>query len=129
MPSTSSWNTPQYNPGDGNVLTYRIRAQGPIFQGGGARVKLALRRALKRTLEHGKRIVKVRTPVRTGLLQRGWRYRTEERAIYNEVPYSIFVEYGTRRMEARAMASNSLAEIEEFYVDAISEEIKRSLGG
>ena len=56
--------------------------------------------------------VKARTPVITGRLQRGWGFeeKAKDISIYNVVDYASFVEYGTDRMEPRAMMRTTLLE-------------------
>lgn len=56
--------------------------------------------------------VKAKTPVRTGHLQNSWGF-TEKRddlEIYNTAEYAEYVEYGTERMEPRAMLRATLLE-------------------
>lgn len=55
------------------------------------------------------------TPVgETGDLRRGWRIAVEgdgRRIVFNEVPYVLYVEFGTRYQRAAAMAGRGLAEM------------------
>lgn len=69
--------------------------------------------------------VKQRTPVITGTLQRGWTMsKTEtEVEISNDVAYASYVEYGTPKMEPRAMLRTTLIEAEQ-----IAEVAKRRAG-
>jgi hypothetical protein len=78
-----------------------------------------LKRATKDTLEGGKKLIQKETPVDTGLLKKSWHYRTAQRMIYNEVPYSVWVEGGTRKMAARRMAGNSIPAIAQLYEERI----------
>jgi hypothetical protein len=121
------WNQPRYNRQGNNALTYRVgvKLEGPLWKDDA--IKKPLNKAIKRTLEYGKGVIKERTPVKTGLLKSQWFYRTEQRAIFNEVPYSIFVEYGTRFMFARMMAQNSIPDIQGYFEQAIAEELQRAL--
>lgn len=60
--------------------------------------------------------VKARTPVITGTLRDGWEYELSQKdvAVRNRVPYASFVEYGTEKMEPRAMLRTTAAEGEEI---------------
>lgn len=54
-----------------------------------------------------------RTPVDTGRLRAGWHVvdlGPGRRRIANEVPYAVFVEYGTANMAPRAMARTAMAD-------------------
>jgi len=60
--------------------------------------------------------VKAKTPVRTGHLQNSWGF-TETKTdieIYNTAEYAEYVEYGTERMEPRAMLRATLLEREQI---------------
>jgi len=59
-----------------------------------------------------------RTPVNTGRLKAGWSLRMMEEqgivsaVIQNNVPYVVFVEYGTPHTAPRAMVEMTLMELE-----------------
>lgn len=109
------WNKLAYDRGGGNVgtISVSVNFHGPIFQT--ENVEKAIARATKDTLIYGKRVIKEKTPVDTGLLKSQWFYRTGQRKIFNEVYYSIFVEAGTRFMSPRAMAQKSAPAIGQRY--------------
>ncbi|MEJ7929848.1 HK97-gp10 family putative phage morphogenesis protein [Ramlibacter sp. AN1015] len=60
--------------------------------------------------------VKQKTPVITGTLQQGWEYQLKEQEVEvrNKVPYASFVEYGTSKMEPRAMLQTTREEAEQI---------------
>jgi hypothetical protein len=108
-------------------INYKIRVTGSLFRPGAS--QRAINAATKETLEFGKGVIQENTPVDTGLLKREWHYRTSERMIFNEVPYSVWVEGGTKKMAARGMAFYMLPHIAKYYEEAIARHAKRELGG
>lgn len=70
------------------------------------------------------RIVR-RTPVITGTLRDGWEVTSQSKSsfvISNDVEYAGYVEYGTEKMEPRAMVRTTLEEI-----DSIIQQVKGRL--
>ena len=65
--------------------------------------------------------VRQRTPVQSGALQKGWGFRQKQDdiEIWNVEPYAAYVEYGTDKMEPRAMLRTTLLEKEEIAAIAI----------
>jgi hypothetical protein len=69
--------------------------------------------ALSDVIAIGIDIIAERTPVDTGLLRNSW--DSTENAIFNDVSYFKYVEYGTRKMEGRFMMTRSIPEITELF--------------
>lgn len=99
------------------------RAIGPAFTPGA--IAEGIKAATKEALEYGKGVVKDYTPVDVGLLQSQWFYRTAEGLLYNEVPYSPYVEEGTTKMEGREMAERATPEIASYLEQALSQEFEK----
>lgn len=106
-------------------IRYSVRKSGNLFRPGVTND--VLKRAVKDTLEPGKRLIQKATPVHTGLLRKSWRTNLAQRMIYNEIPYSVWVEGGTRKMAARRMAGNSIPAIGRLYEERISHHAGRLL--
>ncbi len=96
-----------------------ISAYGALFDR--ASVNGTIRDAAKKAASYGKMRIKARTPVRTGQLRDAWNVKIEGYGvrITNEKKYAIFVEMGTRYMDARPMVAPT--------VDEIRKEFKRLL--
>lgn len=60
--------------------------------------------------------LRARTPVQTGALQEGWGFKSRLTSIdiFNVEDYAGYVEYGTEKMEPRAMLRTTLLESEEI---------------
>lgn len=101
-----------------------IRVKGPLFDG---RREL-LTPAIKSTLKYGKTTLQTNTPVVTGNLRKNWHYSTEQKSVWNDTPYAYYVENGTRHFTGRGMIARSVTDIEEFFIKAIEEQVKK-LGG
>jgi hypothetical protein len=99
-------------------IKHSVKVNGNLFRPGVT--DDVLKRATKETLEGGKRLIQKATPVDTGLLRKSWQTNQARRMIYNEIPYSVWVEGGTRRMAARRMAGNSIPAIERLYQERVS---------
>lgn len=58
------------------------------------------------------------TPVRTGQLARNWVVSANWTSIsmVNNTPYAGFVEYGTRKMAARPMATAVAPRVKDYYL-------------
>ena len=67
-------------------------------------------------LEMARTLAAANTPVKTGMARRGWKIWTIQSktsltgAVYNDVPYIVFLEYGTKNMPPRAMLRNAVEE-------------------
>ena len=101
-----------------------IKVKGPLFDG---RREL-LNPAIKSTLEYGKTTLQTNTPVVTGNLRKNWHYLTAQKSVWNDTPYAYYVENGTRNFTGRGMIARSVSDIEEFFIKAIEEQVKK-LGG
>src|SRR5690348_12707862 len=81
-----------------------------------ARPKVA--RQIKRSLDRVTQGAKDRSRVDTGEMRDGWHVEMENDlsgAVVNEVPHTIFNEYGTRKMSAQPMIRPAIeAEREDF---------------
>jgi ABC-type phosphate transport system ATPase subunit len=88
---------------------------GRIFENGA--IIPAIQKTIDKTSLFGSDLIASRTPVRTGMLQEGWTPLSQ--SIFNNVPYGIFQEDGTRRIKARNMVKNSLQDIEEYWIDLL----------
>lgn len=73
--------------------------------------------------------VKLKTPVDSGVLRRGWRVKKDgdlARIIYNNVHYAPYIEYGHRTrggksfVDGRYMLTKSVKEIEETLTSEFS---------
>lgn len=106
-------------------ITRTVKTSGPVFDG--KSLAPLIKVAVRDTLEYGKGVIKDATPVDTGNLQSKWFFRTEQLAIYNEVPYAPYVEDGTSKMEGQFMAQNSVPAISEYLEQAVSIEINKAL--
>lgn len=91
----------------------------------------AVARAANIAKTYGLAVVRARTPVDTGELKGSWTARLEGNGIRwsNSAPYAGFVEFGTRKMEPRAMLTNSLPDIEAVFAEALVEEVGVYLAG
>ena len=99
-----------------------IKVKGPLFDGR----RDLLNPAIDSTLKYGKTTLQINTPVVTGNLRKNW--ETETRTIFNDTPYAYYVENGTRSFTGRGMIARSVSDIEEFFIKAIEEQVKK-LGG
>lgn len=79
---------------------------------------------IRDTLEPVKAMVQATTPVRSGRLRAGWETNRVD-TVYNEVPYSDFVEAGTKRMRGRFMLRDSLEAIAQRAEENVSRRIDR----
>jgi hypothetical protein len=96
--------------------TVTVQFSGKVFEHG---VLIpAISKTIDRASVFGSGIIASRTPVRTGMLQDGWTPLTG--SIFNNVPYGIFIEDGTRRIKARNMVKNSLQDIEEYWLELLN---------
>ncbi len=57
-----------------------------------------------------------RTPVRTGRLRDGWDFKVNDAVleISNDVPYAVYVEYGTPFMAPRGALTTTLMELDDI---------------
>jgi hypothetical protein len=97
-----------------NVIS--VSFSGKIFENGALLPQI--QKTIARTTVYGSSLIASKTPVRTGMLQDGWTPLVT--SIFNNVPYGIFIEDGTRRIQARNMVKNSLPDIEEYWLDLLS---------
>ncbi len=81
------------------------------------KMNVALEAAAKKTKDFSDKLVKSKTPVQTGKLQKNWQFILEGHGIryLNQTPYAAFVELGTSKMAPRAMLTRSLPEIVVFF--------------
>lgn len=98
----------------------RVNLEGPIFRSGTA--KRALKQAKQSAIEFGVGEIRTWTPVDTGRLRAGWQYTST--TIYNNVPYTTFVEEGTSKMEGYFMVRDTLPRIEAFFGDAVQKYLR-----
>jgi hypothetical protein len=77
------------------------------------------KKVIKESLDYGVELIQSRSPEKTGLLKAGW--EIAEQSIFNEVPYTIFQEDGTKFITARNMVKNSVPEIEEILINKLAE--------
>lgn len=89
-------------------------------------VDQAVEQAIAETLDFGKTIIARRTPVLTGRLQSEWRTSRSGREgkIYNDVPYGVYVEYGSARRAPRGMMARSVGQIEHRLERAINNKLE-----
>lgn len=107
-----------------NVRVSLKRVVGPLFAPNVTARAIAT--AKKETLDYGQAIIQVKTPVDTGRLQAWWETDRID-TIFNEIPYSVYVEEGTSKMEGRFMAQRSLDEIGGYFSDRITKELDKAL--
>lgn len=90
----------------------------------------AIARAANIAKTFGTALIKAKTPVDTGKLKSDWKLKLEGNGIRitNQAYYAGFVEFGTRKMAARAMMTSSLPEIRDVFIDALYDEIGGALG-
>jgi hypothetical protein len=98
------------------MFDQKVRLDGPIFRSGTS--KKAIKAAKRDALDFGVGEIKTWTPVRTGRLKRGWAYKNTD-TIYNETPYTRYVEEGTYKMEGYFMVRDTLPRIADYYGDRI----------
>lgn len=103
------------------TFSTKVKFEGPVFRRGAS--KNALRKAREASIEFGLKQIRSWTPVKTGRLKRGWTSQGD--TILNEVPYTIYVEEGTRKMEGYFMVRDSLPRIEEHYTDLIQKYLRQ----
>jgi len=86
-----------------------------------ARIQTARRQAA----ENIRRGAANRSRVRTGKMQKGWsvEHGPEDSLVFNDVPYTVYNEYGTHRMSAQPMLVPAVEEERGRFVDAITAEI------
>lgn len=104
------------------IAIRRVKVSGPAFEPGV--VKRAIDDATLETLKFGRGAIADFTPVDTGLLQSSW-FDNNQNTIYNEVPYSVYVEEGTVKMAGRFMAERSVPAIADYYERMLSEKLER----
>ena len=98
-----------------------VSLQGPIFRSGA--MKHALAQAKQAAMEYGVKEVASWTPVKTGRLKAGWQ-NDNRSAIYNEVPYTKYVEEGTYKMEGYFMVRDTLPKIEDYFGEMVQRTLR-----
>lgn len=84
-----------------------------------------------RIVQHASR----RSRVRTGTMKKGWKRKPFEFMgmkgwfIYNEVPYTVFNEFGTSRMAAQPMLRPALQEVKALLPLAVAKYITLAIAG
>lgn len=101
-----------------------ITKTGPVFEAS-THIAQASKEAIKRAGTKGVDIIRQATPVRTGRLSEGF-YATAN-SIENEVPYTVFVEEGTRYTEPRWMVRRNLKRIEAELADGLGHSVTKRL--
>lgn len=84
-----------------------------------------IRKAVDETIPYGLALIKARSPFKTGALKAGWRGKATGQGVEwtNEVPYTIYQEMGTRFFPAKAMLSQSIPEINEYFKQRLNRAI------
>jgi hypothetical protein len=90
-----------------------------------------IRKAVEETIPFGIALLKQNSPVKTGALRAGWEAVPTGQGVEwkNKVPYTIYNEMGTVRMPARAMLSNSMPAINEYFKDRLNRAVGKKYGG
>ena len=89
-----------------------------------------IREAVKETAEYARQILPPVTPKDTGRMSRSWSVKAGDRTlrIQNLAPYSGFVEYGTRKMKARPVMTDSLPAIASFFKETLADKVEAKIG-
>jgi hypothetical protein len=84
--------------------------------------------AAEETKSYALSLIRARSPVKTGALKAGWQIDVGSNGLVyrNEVPYTIYQEMGTRYIEPRAMLTQSLPEITEYFKEALARRIGKA---
>lgn len=111
-------------------MTDTINAYGALFTKD-VNITAEIRQAANRAAEYGRIRLALATPVQSGKLSRGWKVVLESRGvrITNDVPYSTFVEMGTRYFRGRRMLANNLPAIQGKFEDELRKVIGSKLAG
>jgi len=106
-----------------------VNHYGPLLRGR-ASLTPEIRASIDDARAFGLALVKLRTPVKTGLLKGQWQARNEGLGIRwtNDTPYSVFVEFGTSKMAPRAMLGRSVPDIKEFFRRRLESRVGSRLG-
>lgn len=96
-----------------------VVSTGELLKNG--KYKKYVEEALQEARDYAETAVKARTPVRTGDLKAGWRVSANKTSVtfQNQIPYAVFVEYGTSKMKPRAMLQKTLPEAQQVFKQAI----------
>lgn len=102
---------------------------GELFSGRN-KVTPAIATASRRTATYAEALLRVRSPVKTGRYRAAWSVSPENRGlrISNPVPYAIYLEMGTRFMEARATMARSMPDIRAKFQAELAKEVGKNLG-
>ena len=81
----------------------------------------AMRRASLEAKAYAETALREVTPVRTGRLASNWVVKDNLNGLTlsNQTPYAGFVEYGTRFMRARPMATRVAPAVREYYLKRV----------
>lgn len=81
-------------------------------------LKPAMRKAALEAKAYAETQLRLETPVRTGRLASNWvvHQNVNSLTLSNKTPYAGFVEYGTRFMKARPMATAVAPRVKDYYL-------------
>ena len=87
-----------------------------------------IREAAEETKAYALSLIKSRSPVKTGALKAGWQITVGNNGLTytNPVPYTIYQEMGTVHIEPRAMLTQSIPEINEYFKEALARKIGKA---
>jgi hypothetical protein len=90
-----------------------------------------IRKAVNETIPYGLALIRQNSPVKTGALRAGWEAVPSGQGIEwkNKVKYTIYNELGTVHMAPRAMLTQSMPEINEYFKDRLNRAVGKKYGG
>lgn len=94
-----------------------ISFHGNLLKGGKVDNKV-VRQSLEKARQYAETLVKATTPVRSGTAKAGWSVRVSGGGLLwrNPVPYSGYLEHGTRHMRGRHMMANSALATQKYFI-------------
>lgn len=91
---------------------FSVKFDGALFDG---EVTKRSEEAIEDALLFGALVIQEKTPIKSGALAAGWDF--DKQSIFNEVPYTDYIENGTTKIAPRYMVKSSVPVIEEKILD------------
>jgi hypothetical protein len=105
-----------------------VNYYGKLLQGGKTNT-FVVKKALAESRQFAELLVKSLSPVRSGNLKAGWKVRTVGAGLLftNPVPYTGFVELGTKKMAGKHMLDAAVDATREQFLTKVSEATGRHI--
>jgi len=109
----------------GLEVSVEVKLNSRVLDG----LRPAMRRAALEAKSYAEEQLRAETPVRTGRLASNWVVydNVNSLTLSNKTPYAGFVEYGTRFMRARPMATAVAPRVRDYYLRRVGYNAIRAL--